>query len=117
MNYHKDIHEDKVLLVNNHQKQRASKNALPLDSHARKVFKNNVVEQLQDGILTQGEALKILRVQVLNVRQEQFATLVKVSRKTISDIENDNGNYSVDLLNQVFRPFGLQVGLVPIKSR
>jgi DNA-binding XRE family transcriptional regulator len=108
-------HKDEMILINKHQKQRASKNALPLDNQVRKAFKNKVVEQLQEGKLTQGEALKILRVQVLNVRQEQFAKLVKVSRKTVSDIENDNGNYSVDLLNQVFRPFGLQLGLVEIK--
>lgn len=103
-------------MINTNQRQRASKNATRLDGQARKVLKDSIVEQMQAGMLTQGAALKLLRVQVLNLRQEQFATLVKVSRKTISDIENDNGNYSVDLLNQVFRPFRLQVGLVDITT-
>lgn len=109
------INNDEKMFINKNYKQRASKNALRLDSATRKALKNEVVGQLQADKLTQGEALKVLRVQVLGLKQEQFARLVKVSRKTLSDIENDNGNYSVDLLNQVFRPFGLQVGLVEIK--
>lgn len=103
-------------VINTNQKQRASKNATRLDGQARKRLKDKVVEQLQAGMLTQGAALKILRIQVLSLSQDQFAKLVKVSRKTVSDIENNNGNYSVDLLNQVFRPFRLQIGLVEIKG-
>ncbi len=95
-------------------RQRASKNPPMLGHLSRTQAKDKIVKGIFAGELTQGAALKRLRVQVLGVKQEQFARLVKVSRKTLSDIENDKGNYSVDTLNQVFRPFGLRVGLVEI---
>ena len=107
------IVEDKTILTKNSRK-RASKNPPMLGHLTRTEAKDKIVEGIFAGELTQGAALKKLRVQVLGVKQEQFAQLVKVSRKTLSDIENDKGNYSVDTLNQVFRPFGLKVGLVAI---
>lgn len=60
---------------------------------------------------SQGQLLKILCLDVLGIKQEQVAKMVKVSRKTLSDVENDVGNYSVKTINQVFRSFGLQLGL------
>ncbi len=105
--------KDEAVLTKSHR-QRTSKNTPMLDHLTRTQAKDKIVECIFTGELTQGEALKKLRVQVLGIKQEQFAQLAKVSRKTLSDIENDKGNYSVDTLNQVFRPFGLQVGLVEI---
>ncbi len=66
------------------------------------------------GEMTQGQALKALRVELLGLKQDNFSKLVAVSRKTLSDIENDRGNYTSDIVNKVFKPFGLKVGLVPI---
>ncbi|WP_019672499.1 helix-turn-helix transcriptional regulator [Psychrobacter lutiphocae] len=97
-----------------HGRQRASRAPVAMPASARTQARDIVIEQLFAGRISQGEALKALRVQVLNVKQDKFAQMVKVSRKTLSDIENDKGNYSMDTLNQVFRPFGLKVGLVPI---
>lgn len=65
------------------------------------------------GKLTQGQALKGLRVNILGLKQDVFAKLVGVSRKTLSDIENDRDSYNTEVLNKVFKPFGLQVGLLP----
>ena len=45
--------------------------------------------------------------------QDSYAKLVGVSRRTLSDIENNNANLSVKTLNQVFIPFGLKIGLLP----
>jgi len=47
------------------------------------------------------------------LQQAAYADLVSVSRKTLSEIENDKGNYSVEIVNKAFKPFGLVVGLVP----
>jgi len=66
--------------------------------------------------ITQGDALIQLRIQVLGINQEKYAKLVNVSRKKLSDIENNRGNPSVEVLNKVFKPFGLNVGLIPISS-
>ncbi len=76
----------------------------------------SVIYQLMLEKLSQGEALRLLRIEVLGLKQDSYAHLVDVSRKTISDIENNRGNYSVDVMNKVFRPFGLKVGLVPVST-
>ncbi|WP_323079341.1 helix-turn-helix transcriptional regulator [Klebsiella quasipneumoniae] len=68
------------------------------------------------GAISQGEALKKLRVEVLGLRQDEYARLVDVSRKTLSDVENDKGNYSAEIINKIFKPFGLETGLVPISK-
>lgn len=74
---------------------------------------NGIIKQLLLGEVTQGNALKSLRIEVLGLKQDAFARLVGVSRKTLSDVENDKGNYTSDIINKLFKPFGLQVGLVP----
>lgn len=91
-----------------------SKHAKPVGASERTKALNIIIKQLILGDLTQGQALKLLRVNVLGLKQEEFALLVKVSRKTISEIENDRGSYNTDILNNVFKIFNLQVGLLPI---
>ncbi|WP_413530734.1 helix-turn-helix transcriptional regulator [Rahnella inusitata] len=49
----------------------------------------------------------------MGLKQDIFAKLTGVSRKTLSEVENDKGNYTSDIINKVFKPFGLEVGLVP----
>lgn len=68
------------------------------------------------GELTQGQALKELRVSVLGVKQDTFSKMVGVSRKTISEIENDRGVFKTDILDKAFKPFGLKVGLIPVSN-
>ncbi|MEF1257051.1 MULTISPECIES: helix-turn-helix transcriptional regulator [unclassified Vibrio] len=96
--------------------QRASKKTLPPKATERSRIVNQIVKQLLFGELTQGQALKELRINVLGLKQDVYARLVDVSRKTLSDIENDRGNYKTDILNKVFKPFGLKVGLIPSSS-
>lgn len=90
---------------------RTQKRPEPLE---RTALRNAILKKLLLGELTQGQALKSLRVNVLGLSQEQYIQLAKVSRLTLSEIENDKGNYSVETLNQVFKPMGLKVGIVPI---
>ena len=92
-------------------RQRASDNPPDLQGLSRTQTRDQVIEQFMEGELSQGKLLKKLRIEVLGIKQDAFATLVKVSRKTISDVENDNGNYSVNTINQIFRPFGLALKL------
>lgn len=95
-------------------RQRTSKTQKIPDHLERTSLRNAILAQLLKGELTQGQALKKLRVEVLGLNQERYTQLVKVSRLTLSEIENDKGNYSVATINQVFRPMGLEVGIVPI---
>ncbi|SBS26340.1 Helix-turn-helix domain protein [Marinomonas spartinae] len=92
---------------------RASKNSQPLVDDDKQKTMQRIIKQLIMGDISQGEALKILRIQVLGLKQEDFATLVGVSRKTLSENENDKGNYTADIVNKLFQPFDLKVGLLP----
>ncbi len=94
-------------------KPKASKNTLPVSASERTKVANAVIKQMLFGEITQGQALKTLRVNILGLKQDVYAKLVGVSRKTLSDIENDRSNYSTEVLNKVFKPFGLKVGLLP----
>ncbi|OEE69817.1 transcriptional regulator [Enterovibrio norvegicus FF-33] len=93
--------------------QRVSKNKTSVNAAERKNVANQIIKQLLFGELTQGQALKALRINVLGMKQDVYAKLVDISRKTLSDIENDRGSYKTDILNKAFKPFGLKVGLLP----
>ncbi|EKO3648486.1 helix-turn-helix transcriptional regulator [Vibrio metschnikovii] len=93
--------------------QRVSKIAPSTRPSERKTEARKTIKQLLLGKLTQGQALKYLRINILGLKQNVFAKLVGVSRKTLSDIENDRGSYNTEILNKVFKPFGLKVGLLP----
>lgn len=96
--------------------KRASKLSSGVSTLDRKSAIQAITQRLLRGVLTQGQALKALRVEVLGLTQDEYANLVKVSRKTLSDVENDRGSYKTDILNRLFKPFGLKVGIVPIST-
>ncbi|SNY63658.1 helix-turn-helix transcriptional regulator [Enterobacter sp. CC120223-11] len=97
-------------------RSRATSDSQRIDAVGRTAFIRSVIYQLMQEKLSQSEALRLLRIEVLGLKQDTYARLVDVSRKTISDIENNRGNYSVEVMNKVFRPFGLKVGLVPVSA-
>ncbi|EGQ8704620.1 transcriptional regulator [Vibrio parahaemolyticus] len=96
--------------------QRVSKISPSTRPSERKTEVNKIIKHLLLGELTQGQALKSLRIKILGLKQDVFARLIDVSRKTLSDIENDRGSYNTEILNKVFKPFGLKVGLLPSSS-
>ncbi|MFV7784197.1 helix-turn-helix transcriptional regulator [Shewanella marisflavi] len=102
------------------QKKQAAKRASKQSSGVSTAERKNVIHAITQGLLrgelTQGQALKTLRVEVLGLTQDEYANLAKVSRKTLSDVENDRGSYKTDILNRLFKPFGLRVGIVPIST-
>ena len=63
--------------------------------------------------ITLGELLTYLRKNLLGMSQEQYATLVGISRRTLTDIEQDKGKLTQSVLDKVFKPLGLKAGLVP----
>lgn len=72
-----------------------------------------LLQQLLGGQISEGQLLRTLRKEVLGLSQDGYAALVGISRRTLSDIERDTGSPSITLLNAVFKPLGLQVGLLP----
>jgi DNA-binding XRE family transcriptional regulator len=71
------------------------------------------LQKILDGELTEGKVLRQLRKDILGMSQDQYAALVGISRRTLSDIENDTGSQSITVINSVFKPFGLRLGLLP----
>jgi DNA-binding transcriptional regulator YiaG len=63
--------------------------------------------------ITLGQLLSHLRKNVLGLSQEQYAALVGISRRTLTDIEQDKGKLTQSVLDKVFKPLGLKAGLVP----
>lgn len=81
---------------------------------SRESYYLEISTKLLHGEITIGEGIQQLRKKFLGLNQEQFAKLVGVSRKTISDIENNRGNLSVETLNAITKPFKFRLALVPI---
>ncbi|WP_311064446.1 helix-turn-helix domain-containing protein [Halomonas sp. DWK9] len=84
-----------------------------LSSIEREALLATLVTQLVREEISSGQVLRQLRRDVLGMSQTQYADLVGISRRTLSDLEADKASPTVALLNQVFRPLGLQVGLLP----
>ncbi|MCI4188014.1 helix-turn-helix transcriptional regulator [Dickeya dianthicola] len=95
-------------------KARASKNSRPLNASERTSAMQTIIRRMMLGEMSQGNALRELRLTVLGLKQDAYGRLVGVSRKTLSEIENDKGNYTADIINKVFKPFGLKMGLIPV---
>ena len=95
-------------------KPRATKNKTTLSAQQRSEFRNQILRELWQGKLTQGQALKRLRIEMLGLKQAQFAKLVGVSLPSLSNLENDRA-VSVELINKVFKPFGVALSLVPMR--
>lgn len=98
-------------------RQRASKSLEPMTKEEQLIAINQIIKRLLLDEMTQGAALRELRVNVLGIRQDAYTKLCGVSRKTLSEIENDKGNYTTEIINKVFKPFEIKVGLVPTSSQ
>lgn len=69
--------------------------------------------RLVAGEISEGDLLRLLRRDVLGLTQNDYARLVGISRRTLSDMEGDKGNVSLAVMNRAFRPLGLKVCLMP----
>lgn len=74
-----------------------------------------LLKRFYAGELTEGQLLRALRRDVLGLNQSRYATLVGISRRTLSDIEGDKSNVTLEVKSRVYRPLGLEVSLLPRK--
>ncbi|HEY0287557.1 MAG TPA: helix-turn-helix transcriptional regulator [Pseudomonas sp.] len=81
----------------------------------RGIILDELKEQLLAGTISIGAAVKRLRTEITGLRQEQFAGMCKISLRTLRQIEQDDGNPTIQTLNQVFKPFGMRVGIVSLR--
>ena len=78
---------------------------------------NELQQQLASGEITIGAAVRRLRKEVTGLQQARFAQMCKLSLRALRQLELDESNPTVQTLNSVFNPFGLQVGIVPKAPR
>ncbi|WLD67158.1 MULTISPECIES: helix-turn-helix domain-containing protein [Pseudomonas] len=77
----------------------------------------SIEQGLSDGSLEIGDAVRRLRTEVTGLHQSQFAQMCKISVRTLLHIEHGEGNQTLKSLNAVFRPFGLQMGVVKVRRK
>ena len=75
-----------------------------------------IVGSLIRGEVKRGAVLRHLRKTLLKMNQAEFAIYANVSRRTLTEIENDSIGLNEDSLNRVFSVFGLRIGLVPVSE-
>ncbi|MEJ5864576.1 helix-turn-helix transcriptional regulator [Pseudomonas farsensis] len=85
---------------------------MTMSIQARGLLIDSVREGIADGSLGLGAAVRRLRTEVAQMQQTQFAQMCKVSVRTLIQIEQGEGNPTLKSLNAVFKPFGLQMGVV-----
>lgn len=68
------------------------------------------------GKISEGELLKRLRKTLLGMNQSEFCKLADISRRSLSDIENDRGPSTSATLNAAFSVFGLRLSLLPMNA-
>lgn len=84
----------------------------PLSPETREALLLGWLDAVHQGELSEGQLLRRVRKEVLGMNQSRYAELAGVSRRTLSDIERDAGQQTVAVLNRVYRPLGLKMGLV-----
>ena len=84
-----------------------------MDAIERKQILTELQRQLACGEITIGAAVRRLRKEVTGLQQARFAQMCKLSLRALRQLEHDESNPTVQTLNSVFNPFGMQVGIVP----
>lgn len=97
-------------------RKKISVNRKPLTLKDREDLLLAATLDLFSGKKTQGQVLKWLRVELLSLSQDQYAKMVGVSRKALSDVESDKGKNGVELINRVFSGVGFRIALMPKDS-
>lgn len=74
--------------------------------------KTNLYKKIQAGELTIGQATREMR-KIVGLTQPEYAEKVLgIFPRVLMDVEKDNGNPTLDTLNKIAKPFGLEVGFI-----
>ena len=90
---------------------------MSLTIEERTLLIDSIQAGLADGTLEIAEAVRRLRTEVTGLHQSQFAKMCKISLRTLVHIEHGEGNQTLKSLNAVFRPFGMQMGVVKLRRQ
>ncbi|MDQ0651647.1 helix-turn-helix domain-containing protein [Pseudomonas cedrina] len=87
--------------------------SLTLEERTQRI--DSIQAALADGTLDIAAAVRRLRTEVTGLQQTQFARMCKISVRTLVHIEHGEGNQTLKSLNAVFKPFGMQMGVVKLR--
>ena len=90
--------------------------SMKLSSEHRQQVLIRLYQQYLFGEVSQGQMLQQIRKTVLGLSQTDYAKLVGVSRRTLTDIEQDKGRQTQQIMDKVFIPLGLKSGLIPVHA-
>ncbi|MEL3889278.1 helix-turn-helix transcriptional regulator [Ferrovibrio sp. MS7] len=85
-----------------------------LSKAERDALRLKLAEQAAQGALHLPETIKTLRA-IMGLNQEGFGRLFKLTRRQVHELEAGTANPTLETLNRLGRPFGLEAGLVPRK--
>lgn len=77
----------------------------------------DIYRQLDERSISLGETVRQLRTRITGLTQADFARMCKISLRTLRQLEQDNGNPTLETVNSVLRAFGMQLGVVPLRRR
>jgi len=66
-----------------------------------------VVQKLNRGEISIGEAIKMIRTTVYGITQARYANMCKVSEKTLREIEKDKSDPRLSIVTRLLRPGAL----------
>lgn len=93
---------------------------IPAAQQLKAMSRTELLSYVESGVsageLSLGAALRILRKHVAGLNQADFAGLCGVSRRTLAALEADEGNPTLQTVNQVLKLFGLKLGLTRLYS-
>ena len=84
---------------------------------SRELIFDDIWRQLAEGSITLGETIYQLRTRITGLTQADFARMCKISLRTLRQLEQDNGNPTLETVNRVLRAFGMTLGIVPLRRR
>ena len=91
------------------------------EQHLKAMSRAELLEFVETGVeagdLSLGAALKILRKHITGLNQAGFAQMCGVSQRTLAALEADEGNPTLNTMNQILKLFGLRLGLTRIYQK
>lgn len=80
-----------------------------LSAEERKKLLADINQNLLTGTLTLGQAARLIRTELYQMSQTQYAAFIGLSAKTLRDIEKANTDPKLSVLSKVFRPAGMNI--------
>ena len=90
-------------------------NLVRLTGEQRKEILAQLEDDLANNIIGIGERVKQVRTQLYGMTQTQYAKFIKVSDKTLRDIEKGNTDPRVSVLNKILAPGGFQLSVRSVR--